>query len=122
VYDTTNRKSFESTVTWLDDIKNNCDPNVCTILIGNKTDCEAERAVTASEGKELADKFKASFMEVSAKTNKNIENCFLDVVDQINKNIVDGKIDIVNNKGCVPSNNVDIVAKDVPDSASGCLC
>ena len=46
-------------------------------LVGNKCDLNAkERCVSYAEGKELADKYKLPFMEVSAKDNINVDNLF----------------------------------------------
>lgn len=56
------------------------------ILLANKCDVsgrnsistnEDKRVVEAYEGKMLADKYKATFMEVSAKENINIEQAFV---------------------------------------------
>lgn len=40
------------------------------VLVGNKTDLHQERAVSADAGKRLAESWKASFLETSAKQNE----------------------------------------------------
>jgi small GTP-binding protein len=50
------------------------------ILAGNKSDLDDSRAVTAQEGKELADNLQCPFMETSAKNNKNVNELFLTLV------------------------------------------
>ncbi|KAL6040147.1 RAS1 protein, partial [Balamuthia mandrillaris] len=41
------------------------------VLVANKVDLEEERAVSAEEGKSLAQKFNTGFIEASAKSNHN---------------------------------------------------
>lgn len=57
------------------------------ILIGNKADLETEglRVVSTEEGHALAKKFGCSFMETSAKTRQNIEECFTQLVRDMKK-------------------------------------
>lgn len=45
-------------------------------MVGNKCDLREERKVGAEEGRMLADDYKCTFMEVSAKENINIEQMF----------------------------------------------
>lgn len=44
--------------------------SVPVVLVGNKTDLHQERAVSTDEGKRLAESWKASFLETSAKQNE----------------------------------------------------
>lgn len=45
------------------------------ILVGNKCDIQ-QRAVPAEDGQGVADQFEGKFLETSAKTNVNIQECF----------------------------------------------
>lgn len=40
------------------------------VLVGNKTDLHQERAVSYEEGKKLAESWRATFLETSAKQNE----------------------------------------------------
>lgn len=51
-------------------------PNVPVVLVGNKTDLHQERAVSTDEGKRLAESWKASFLETSAKQNESVADIF----------------------------------------------
>ncbi|GAA0141399.1 small GTPase [Lithospermum erythrorhizon] len=46
------------------------------MLVGNKVDRESDRAVTREEGVALAKELGALFLECSAKTRENVEQCF----------------------------------------------
>ena len=63
------------------------------MLIGNKKDLEEEKQVRYEEGKELADKNKMLFLETSAKTVENIQECFYlpfeKTLEQISKTGID---------------------------------
>ena len=79
VYAINNRTSFEHAENWLNDLKNQSNPNVRVFLVGNKSDLEQERQVS----KEEAEKFKEEknldvFMETSAKTGENARNVLLE--------------------------------------------
>jgi Ras-related protein Rab-1A len=51
VYDITDRESFENVKQWLNEIERFACPNVNKLLVGNKCDLEAKRAVEYSEAK-----------------------------------------------------------------------
>ena len=54
------------------------------MLVGSKCDLESERQVSVEEGRQLADRFQCSFMEVSAKANINVKEAFVELVKLIN--------------------------------------
>jgi Ras homolog enriched in brain len=53
--------------------------------VGNKTDLHQERAVTFEEGKKLAELWKATFLETSAKQNESVDDIFLQLLQHIEK-------------------------------------
>ncbi|CRK93009.1 CLUMA_CG006512, isoform A [Clunio marinus] len=55
------------------------------VLVGNKTDLHQERAVTFDEGKKLAESWKATFLETSAKQNESVDDIFLQLLQHIEK-------------------------------------
>lgn len=81
VYDITNRQSYETLGYWINSIeqdieKSNKEP-IPIIIVGNKSDMEGERTVSAKEGKMVADKnFLPGFFETSACAGANVQECF----------------------------------------------
>jgi Ras-related protein Rab-8A len=59
------------------------------ILIGNKCDWEEKRAVSTEQGQALADELGIPFLEVSAKSNINIDKAFYSLAADIKKRIID---------------------------------
>lgn len=59
--------------------------DVPMVLVGNKTDLEAERVVGKEQGSNLARHFNCAFMETSAKAKIHVNDVFYDLVRQINK-------------------------------------
>jgi small GTP-binding protein len=76
VYSIAERDTFVATDDWIKSLKENADSEVVIFLVGNKTDLESERAVTADEGGAKAAEYHAEFMELSAKTGFGIQDLF----------------------------------------------
>lgn len=83
MYDVTNEESFNSVQDWVTQIKTYSWDNAQVILVGNKSDMEAERIVTYERGKQLADQLGLEFFETSAKENINVQDVFDRLVDII---------------------------------------
>jgi len=78
VFDLTKHDSFKSLKEFLSDIrKANPTPELVLILIGTKSDDEAEKEVTSDEPKEWAAANQMQYYETSAKFNKNIDEPFI---------------------------------------------
>ena len=86
VYDITNPKTFENVDKWLSDLKTNAEEKISVVLVGNKTDLEAERKITVEQGKEKAELFKLAFIETSALNGNNIEKAFNELISDVYKN------------------------------------
>ncbi|KAK3705463.1 GTP-binding protein [Vermiconidia calcicola] len=89
VYDVTDEKSFNNIRTWFSNVEQHATEGVNKILIGNKCDWEEKRAVSTEQGQALADELGIPFMEVSAKSNINVEKAFFSLAGDIKKRIVD---------------------------------
>lgn len=76
VYDTTRRDSFEHVMQWLQEARQNADPELVVTLVGNKCDKEAERQVRYEEGYVLAQQNGLYFLETSAVTGYHVDEAF----------------------------------------------
>mmetsp|Transcript_19824 Transcript_19824/g.28510 ORF Transcript_19824/g.28510 Transcript_19824/m.28510 type:complete len:205 (+) Transcript_19824:121-735(+) len=79
VYDVTDRDTFDNIKNWVMEIKEYADPKVQILLVGNKCDCEADRAVSYEEGAALAASIRTNFFEVSAKENIRVAEAYEDI-------------------------------------------
>lgn len=75
--------------TWFSNVEQHATEGVNKILIGNKCDWEEKRAVSTEQGQALADELGIPFLEVSAKSNINVEKAFFSLASDIKKRIID---------------------------------
>src|SRR3989338_651569 len=75
------------------------------MLIGNKSDLDARRAVTYEEGKKFAQQHDLIFLETSAKNDENVEEAFNYTARIINEKIEKGIIDVTNEMNGVKVGN-----------------
>lgn len=91
MYDITRRETFTHLTRWLDEAKQNSNPELVIMLIGNKKDLEHKRAVSVQEGEAFASNHDLLYMEASAKTGENVEEAFITtsikVLDMINQGV-----------------------------------
>ena len=86
VYSITNRGSYEEISSFREQILRVKDADkVPMVVIGNKSDLEAERQVSPEEGRELAASFGCPHMETSAKARIRCEDAFYELVREIRK-------------------------------------
>ncbi|BBH07744.1 RAB GTPase homolog C2A [Prunus dulcis] len=78
VYDVTRRDTFTNlSDVWAKEVELYSTNKDCAkMLVGNKVDRESERAVSREEGLALAKDLGCLFLECSAKTRENVEQCF----------------------------------------------
>lgn len=83
VYDITDQESFNNVKQWLQEIDRYACENVNKLLVGNKCDLTAKRAVETAAAKEYADQLGIPFLETSAKSSTNVEQAFLTMASEI---------------------------------------
>mmetsp|Transcript_12865 Transcript_12865/g.17650 ORF Transcript_12865/g.17650 Transcript_12865/m.17650 type:complete len:205 (+) Transcript_12865:136-750(+) len=93
VYDITRRESFNHLGRWLEEARQNGNPNMTIMLIGNKSDLEHRRAVTTKEGEIFAQENGLVFLETSAKSAQNVETAFIKTAENIYEKIKEGLYD-----------------------------
>ncbi len=107
VYDITRKETFDHINKWLQEVKLNGSKDICCILIGNKKDLEENRQVKYEEGKKLAEENNLLFLETSAKTAENVQECFTISAEKILEQITKTGVDPT-----APSKNVRITIDD----------
>ena len=76
VYDVTNRDSFDHVSYWMQEVDRLAAPDVCRLIVGNKSDLTDKRVVSTQEGQALAQQYGISFLETSARDNTNVDEMF----------------------------------------------
>lgn len=76
VYDISDAQSFDDLGSWMKDIDAFCAPDTSVLLIGNKSDCSASRAVSSRMAEEFASTNQLKYMETSAKDGSNVQQAF----------------------------------------------
>ena len=88
VYSTTDRATFDELSLFAEQLSRvqDCDvQRVPLVVVGNKIDLVNERAVTTGEGQDFAKSLGALFIETSAKTRFNVDECFADLVREVRR-------------------------------------
>ena len=73
VYDITRKETFNHLTRWLEEVRQNGNPDIMIMLIGNKADLDSRRQVSTEEGERFAKENGLIFLETSAKTAFNVE-------------------------------------------------
>ena len=82
VFDLSNRTSFDSLDEWHQQITDSCGPGITVTLLGNKSEL-GDRQVFYNEASDYARKRNMNYVEVSAKTGRNISQAFKMIVEMI---------------------------------------
>jgi Ras-related protein Rab-18 len=86
VYDVTRPETFQHLNAWLSEIEMYSPAggkHVVKLLVGNKSDLEADRAVSTKEGEEWARSKGMLFLESSAKSGEAVKSVFEEVVSKV---------------------------------------
>lgn len=76
VYDITKSKTFDSMEHKISDLRNNINPNLPILFLGNKNDLSFLRNVEAEEAEEKADKLNCVFAETSCVDSQSVKDAF----------------------------------------------
>mmetsp|Transcript_20601 Transcript_20601/g.47595 ORF Transcript_20601/g.47595 Transcript_20601/m.47595 type:complete len:189 (-) Transcript_20601:37-603(-) len=83
VYDVTSAESFDHVNDWLKEVNRYAAEGTVKLLVGNKCDRTADRAVSLDQAKALSDELGIAFLETSAKSAKNVEEAFLTMAGEL---------------------------------------
>lgn len=76
VYDVTNRQSFETVSTWIEEITKKASLSTMNVIIANKIDMVNHRVVSKEEGESLASSLNLPYFETSAKDDNGVTQVF----------------------------------------------
>lgn len=94
VYDITRRETFEHLTSWLEDCRKYSSSDITIMLIGNKSDLESSRQVSAAEAAAFAQTHGLVFLETSAKTAHNVEQAFINSAKTIYEKVEKGSVEL----------------------------
>ncbi|KFP77810.1 Ras-related protein Rab-44, partial [Apaloderma vittatum] len=80
MYDITSERSFADVWYWLSCVQEGAEDRVPVLLLGNKTDCAAERQVSTKEGERLAKEHQLIFYECSAASGHNVSESMVSLI------------------------------------------
>ncbi|KAL4447022.1 hypothetical protein ABPG74_013874 [Tetrahymena malaccensis] len=83
VFDLTDRQTFQDVYKWFDKCKQSAKNEVKQILVGNKADLTEQRAVSYEEASNLAQELDMEYIETSAKSKQNVDQCFLQLTQDL---------------------------------------
>jgi small GTP-binding protein len=86
VYSIDDRSSFENCKDIYRNLMSASSGSVPIVLVANKTDLENQRLIKYDEGKQLADQWKAYFLETSAQTGDKVIDVFTSCLNIIENN------------------------------------
>ena len=96
IFDITNRESFNHLGTWVEDANQLSPKTAITVLVGNKTDLDSQRAVSTAEAKDFADQHGLTLFETSALSNDRIDDAFIQTAQSVLEKINIGEIELNN--------------------------
>ena len=118
LYAIDNSDSFRHAETWLNDLKQQANPNVKIFLVGNKSDLEDKRVITKEEGEKFKEeKNLDKFIETSAKTGENAQEVLLEAAKLLYKDYLKAK-NILRKAGDNDKNNENKLERKKPKNAS----
>ena len=74
------KETFDGMEKWIEEINEYKGNMAKIIIVGNKADLKDNREVSISLGEEFAERINAEFMEVSAKSDMNIQNILHSII------------------------------------------
>lgn len=120
VYDITRRDSFAHLANWLEEARQNGNPAMTIMLVGNKTDLNSRRMVSTEEGQRFATDHGLLFLEASAKTSTNVEEAFTTTAEAIYNKVISGRCDLSAELSGIKVGS--LAVSSTPKPASGSCC
>lgn len=83
VYDITDEDSFQKVRNWVKELRKMLGAEIPIVIAGNKADMEKNRHVKEEEAEAYAQTVGATYIETSAKLNRNVEQVFLELTKKM---------------------------------------
>lgn len=126
VFDLTKESSFINVRHWIEEIQSNAySENVDLILVGNKSDLEAERVISKVQALELAEQNHIRYIETSALENRNVEDSVKLLLETVMNNLeTNDYFPQPNHHIPRPTNDIpmDLTENPPPKKPNGTLC
>ena len=84
----TDIESFYAVESWLAEVEKRGSKDVVKLLIGNKADLAGDRKVSYEQGLELAKQWDMKFLESSAKSGTNVQECFQLLTQEVDQKVM----------------------------------
>jgi small GTP-binding protein len=94
LYDITSMTSFQSASRWLKELRENADPNIVVMVVGNKSDLADKRAVETHDAVEFARTEQVFFLESSAKDSINVHEAFTTLIREVVKKLGEKRLEV----------------------------
>jgi len=95
VYDVTKQATFQNCVKWMEELRQNAEPDIVIMLVGNKVDLAEKdpqsRQVYWDNANEFARQHGLYFSEASAMTSHNVQHIFEHLLQEIYNESAKGK-------------------------------
>ena len=122
LYAINNKDSFQHAENWLNDLKNQANPNVKVFLVGNKSDLEDERVIPREEGERFKEEKRLDrFIETSAKTGENARGVLFEAAKLLYKDYLKAK-ETLGSGGGDDNQQGDKLERKKPKNANGKKC
>ncbi|XP_071833429.1 ras-related protein Rab-15-like [Apostichopus japonicus] len=124
VYDITNEASFRNLYKWINMMHANAPDDMEVLLVGNKSDAEAQRAVSKEEAENLAKSHSMDYIEVSAHQGNNIYQAFSKLAETVLRREQQLRNERVNSLQRTNGTANETVSLDTPEDgrSSECRC
>jgi len=118
VYDITKQNTFQNCLKWMEELRQNAEPDIVIMLVGNKLDLvekdPSSRQVNQDVAQEFARQHTLLFAESSAVTSHNVKHIFEHLLQEIYNQTSKGK----GREAAEPSGGIQIAAN--PPPKGGC--
>ncbi len=82
MFDVTRPETLEDLWDWKQEVDLHT-KGVESLVVANKTDLDSERQITEKDGRALAGKFRAGYIETSVKLNEGVDDAFMTIAKAI---------------------------------------